>query len=186
MKLTADKPRGLSKLSECYIGLADLYKMAVMFIIFQLPTEFIFQFHDILKQRELSSAFFLWFLYNDRRRGILVRIPLGLINGRGDSLRWPRDTLYPLKLALTSPTSGGRSVGIVRWRTEAPELMLIPFGLDDFELDVFRTQVNFKVVVCVHFCFPYSNQGLMTRGAHGCFSLYLLLSPGYFWNITLK
>jgi hypothetical protein len=39
------------------------------------------------------------------------------INGRGDSLRWPRDTLYPLKLALTSPTSGGRSVGIVRRRT---------------------------------------------------------------------
>jgi hypothetical protein len=32
----------------------------------------------------------------------------------GDSLRWPRVILYPLKLALTSPTSGGRSVGIVR------------------------------------------------------------------------
>jgi hypothetical protein len=30
---------------------------------------------------------------------------------RGDPLRWPRDTLYPQKLALTSPTSGGRSVG---------------------------------------------------------------------------
>jgi hypothetical protein len=29
----------------------------------------------------------------------------------GESLRWPRDTVYPLKLALTSPTSGGRSVG---------------------------------------------------------------------------
>jgi hypothetical protein len=29
----------------------------------------------------------------------------------GESLRWPRDTLYPRKLALTSPTSGGRSVG---------------------------------------------------------------------------
>jgi hypothetical protein len=29
----------------------------------------------------------------------------------GEPLRWPRDTLYPLKLALTSPTSGGRSVG---------------------------------------------------------------------------
>jgi hypothetical protein len=42
------------------------------------------------------------------------------INGRGDSLRWPRDTLYPLKLALTSPTIGGRSVGIVRWRTKSP------------------------------------------------------------------
>jgi hypothetical protein len=35
------------------------------------------------------------------------------INGRGDPLDWPRDTLYPKKLALTSPTSGGRSVGIV-------------------------------------------------------------------------
>jgi hypothetical protein len=40
------------------------------------------------------------------------------INGRGDPLRWSRDTLYPQKLALTSPTSGGRSVGIVRLRTK--------------------------------------------------------------------
>jgi hypothetical protein len=47
------------------------------------------------------------------------------INGRGDSLRWPRDTLYPLKLVLTSLTSGGRSVGIVRWRTEAPEFVFL-------------------------------------------------------------
>jgi hypothetical protein len=39
-------------------------------------------------------------------------------NGRGNRLRWPRDTLYPQKLALTSPTSGGRSIGIVRLRTE--------------------------------------------------------------------
>jgi hypothetical protein len=47
------------------------------------------------------------------------------INGRGDSLRCPRDTLYPLKLALTSPTSGGRSVGIVRWRATASEESLL-------------------------------------------------------------
>jgi hypothetical protein len=40
------------------------------------------------------------------------------INGRGYSLRWPRDTLYPQKLALTSPTSSGRSIGIVRLRTK--------------------------------------------------------------------
>jgi hypothetical protein len=40
------------------------------------------------------------------------------IYGRGDPLRWPRDILYPQKLALTSPTSGGRSVGIVRLRTK--------------------------------------------------------------------
>jgi hypothetical protein len=32
--------------------------------------------------------------------------------------------LYPQKLALTSPTSGGRSVGIVLSRTQATELSL--------------------------------------------------------------
>jgi hypothetical protein len=35
--------------------------------------------------------------------------------------RWPRGTLYPQKLALTSPTSGGGSVCIVRLRTQAME-----------------------------------------------------------------
>jgi hypothetical protein len=39
------------------------------------------------------------------------------INGHGDPLRWPHDTLYPQKLALASLTSGGRLVGIVRLRT---------------------------------------------------------------------
>jgi hypothetical protein len=34
--------------------------------------------------------------------------------GRGDPLCRPHDTLYPQKLALTTATSGGRSVGIVR------------------------------------------------------------------------
>jgi hypothetical protein len=41
--------------------------------------------------------------------------------GRGDPSRWPRGTLYPQKLAITSPTSGGRSVGIVRSRTQTIE-----------------------------------------------------------------
>jgi hypothetical protein len=41
--------------------------------------------------------------------------------GRGDPLRWPRDTLYQLKLALTSPTGCLRSVGIVRLRTKTTE-----------------------------------------------------------------
>jgi hypothetical protein len=35
--------------------------------------------------------------------------------------RDPSSTLYPQKLALTSPTSSGRSVGIVRPRTQAKE-----------------------------------------------------------------
>jgi hypothetical protein len=40
----------------------------------------------------------------------------------GDSLRWPRSTLYSQKLALTLPTSGGRAVGIVRLWIQAKEL----------------------------------------------------------------
>jgi hypothetical protein len=38
-----------------------------------------------------------------------------------DPSRWPRATNSPQKLALTSPTSGGRSIGIVRSRTQATE-----------------------------------------------------------------
>jgi hypothetical protein len=49
------------------------------------------------------------------------------INDRGNLLRWPRDTLYPQKLALTSPTSGDRSVGIVRSRTKATEFSLVSY-----------------------------------------------------------
>jgi hypothetical protein len=41
--------------------------------------------------------------------------------GRMDPSRWPRCTLYPLKLALISPASCGLSVGIVRSRTQATE-----------------------------------------------------------------
>jgi hypothetical protein len=41
--------------------------------------------------------------------------------GRREPSRWPRGTLYPQKLTLTSLTSGGRSVGIVRSWTQATE-----------------------------------------------------------------
>jgi hypothetical protein len=51
------------------------------------------------------------------------------IGYRGNPLRWPRDTLYPQKLALTSPTSGGRSVGIVRSRTKVTEFSFVSFFL---------------------------------------------------------
>jgi hypothetical protein len=52
----------------------------------------------------------------------------GLANreyGRSDQLRWPRGSLYAQKLALTSLTSGGHSVGIVRWRTQATEFVVL-------------------------------------------------------------
>jgi hypothetical protein len=47
------------------------------------------------------------------------------IDGCGNSLRLPRNTLYPHRLALTSPTSGGRSVGIVRLRTTATKFSFL-------------------------------------------------------------
>jgi hypothetical protein len=42
----------------------------------------------------------------------------------GNPLPWPRDTLYPQKLALISPRSGDRSVSIFRSRTKATEFVL--------------------------------------------------------------
>jgi hypothetical protein len=44
---------------------------------------------------------------------------------RRDPSRWPRVTLYLQKLALTLPTIGGRSVGIVRSRTQATEFSFL-------------------------------------------------------------
>ena len=47
------------------------------------------------------------------------------INGRGDRCADHVTPLYPQKLAPTSPTGGGRSVGIVRLRTKATECVCV-------------------------------------------------------------
>jgi hypothetical protein len=44
--------------------------------------------------------------------------------GLRDPPRLPRGTLYPQRLVLTSPTRGGRSVGIVLSRTQVTEFVL--------------------------------------------------------------
>jgi hypothetical protein len=49
----------------------------------------------------------------------------GLENSCRNLLRWPSNTLYPQRLALTLPPSGGRSVCIVRLRTKATELIFL-------------------------------------------------------------
>jgi hypothetical protein len=64
--------------------------------------------------------------------------------GRGDPLLWPRDTLYPQKLALTSPTCGGRSIRIVRLRTKATEFFVIFLGHDELCL-----QICFTLASCL-------------------------------------
>jgi hypothetical protein len=66
---------------------------------------------------------------------------------RGYPLRWPRDTLYPQNLALTSPKSGGRSVGIVRLRTTATEFSFlekdIPYikNMKRTQNDIIKTKI---------------------------------------------
>jgi hypothetical protein len=45
--------------------------------------------------------------------------------GRRDLSHWQHGTLYPQTLELTSPTSSGRSVGIVRSWTQATEFSLV-------------------------------------------------------------
>jgi hypothetical protein len=45
--------------------------------------------------------------------------------GRRDPSCWPRGTLYLQKLAITSPTSGGRSFGIVRLWTQRMEFFFV-------------------------------------------------------------
>jgi hypothetical protein len=48
-------------------------------------------------------------------------------DSHGDPLCWSSNTLYPQKLALTLPTSGSRSVSIVRLWTKATEFSFISF-----------------------------------------------------------
>jgi hypothetical protein len=48
--------------------------------------------------------------------------------------RWPCVTPFPQKLALTSPTKGGRSVGIVRSRTQTTEFVFLSVSLDAVRL----------------------------------------------------
>jgi hypothetical protein len=72
--------------------------------------------------------------------------------GRRDPSLWPRATLYPQKLAITSPTSGGRSVGIVRSRTQTMEFFLY-VQVNGFTMQghvdlsacfIFETQLRFQ------------------------------------------
>ena len=52
--------------------------------------------------------------------------------------------LYPQKLALTSSTGGGRSVGIVRVRTKATEFSLVL--VESFSQKIFGDEINWETV----------------------------------------
>jgi hypothetical protein len=67
--------------------------------------------------------------------------------GHRDPLRWPRGTLYPQKLALTSPTCGGRPVGIGFLQAQATEFVFFFVACIEeciVHLFVHTTTINFK------------------------------------------
>jgi hypothetical protein len=51
---------------------------------------------------------------------------------------------YPQKLAITSLTNGGLSVGIVRWRTQATEFVFISNCINDWIfISIFHVKCSF-------------------------------------------
>jgi hypothetical protein len=78
---------------------------------------------DDLGQHRPQSKFFPVFKVSN----IVGPVNKTEISVRGNSLRSPRNTLYPQRLTLTSPTSGGCSVVIVRLRTTATEFNIVGF-----------------------------------------------------------
>jgi hypothetical protein len=68
-----------------------------------------------------------------------------------DQSRWPRGNFYQQKLALTSPTSHGRSVCIVRSRTQTTEFVLFVLFLCFKNSSCLSVKVNaqFTSSMCV-------------------------------------
>jgi hypothetical protein len=59
--------------------------------------------------------------------------------------------LYLQKLAITSPTSGGRSVGIVRWRTQTMEFSLVLWVDNQISQMCNFIKFNISVIIAVRF-----------------------------------
>jgi hypothetical protein len=77
--------------------------------------------------------------------------------GLRDPLCWPRNTLYPQKLTLTSPTSGGRPVGIFRSRTYATEFFSFDICLQLFIILFFTfARLALTAYLALMFAFLYS------------------------------
>jgi hypothetical protein len=82
--------------------------------------------------------------------------------GCRDPSCWPYGTLYPQKLALTSPTSGGRSVGIVRSRTQTTEFVFTFLSRSKFRdgSQVLSATECFLCNILLHRRYPHGCEGL--------------------------
>jgi hypothetical protein len=86
--------------------------------------------------------------------------------GRGEPLHWPRDTLYPQKLALTSPISGDRPVGIVRSRTNATEFSFVFSSMKYLRhilTGIVGSNPSRGIDVCLVFVFPCVELSVISR-----------------------
>jgi hypothetical protein len=106
--------------------------------------------------------------------------------GRRDPLRWPRRTLYLQTLALTSATSSGRSVSIVRSRTQATEDLSMYIGT----AVLLRTPQSCTTQRQSRFSLEISNRG-KSEEAIMPFILttklsFRLWSPCLYWRISLS
>jgi hypothetical protein len=98
-----------------------------------------------------------------------------------DLSRWPRGTLYPQTFAPTSPTSGDRSVSIVRSLTQATELSL--YFVESTEQDL-SSSGCLGANVCTHwwksklldFCWK------CVQGSHKKTSVFCLGNMTLLWN----
>jgi hypothetical protein len=73
--------------------------------------------------------------------------------GFGDSSHWPRDTFNPRTLALTSPTSWGHSVGIVRSQTTATEFVFIVFKSESWLITTTQlVWIFYSTLLCTEMC----------------------------------
>jgi hypothetical protein len=93
--------------------------------------------------------------------------------GRRDQSRWPRGTLYPQTLALTSPTSCGLSVGIVWSRTQTTEFNLV------YSKDSGNCLRNYYYVVRMR-----SNSGTLTLSTLHKLLLLTCLYSSFYYDIT--
>jgi hypothetical protein len=95
--------------------------------------------------------------------------------GRGNPLRWPCDILYPQRLTLTSPTSGVRSVGIVRSRTKATDFsFLVDDENEKLRFEYFNLWTN-SVAILASAQLPEDSQEWSKNVAQFNFNLNIIL-----------
>jgi hypothetical protein len=97
-----------------------------------------------------------------------------------DTSRWPRDALFLQKLAVTSPISGCRSVGIVCSWTKATELLLFIYhnsGHFPSSCLLFKTQLN-----SIGLSVPHRKHITSPLRAQQANAIYRFLTVVYYYN----